>query len=376
MIAKKYIFITNIPAPYRITFYNKLQEGGLEFEVLYMREREADRQWLVDKNAMRHSYYIDRGLYGMIGHYHFHFNPKIIYKLLKKRHDEFIIAGGWNDIDVLILVILKRLGIINNKFHFWTEANYLTIGSRNDNFLKKIIRKFVYGTCDGGQLKSGQMTAMTLKKWGIRVNRYINLPNTIEQQHFSISNADILSRTKNPLPILVMPVRLNEKVKGVVNFLKAIGDHNIKRVLILIAGDGPDRGFIEDFIRSHDYIENVKVLGHCNVEKMVEIYRCANIFVLPSFSDPCPLTINEALAMKLPLLVSQMCGNHFEAVIEGENGYTFDPFDLHSIRESFVRTLERERDWEKMGKKSGDIYFEKFEITMLVEKFISELTCP
>mgnify|MGYP000332812808 CR=1 FL=1 len=42
------------------------------------------------------------------------------------------------DFDVLIICLLKRFAIIDSKLSFWSEANYLTLGSRKDNLFKKI----------------------------------------------------------------------------------------------------------------------------------------------------------------------------------------------------------------------------------------------
>ena len=133
-----YIFITNIPTPYRTSFYNDLKRYGLNFKVFYYKNIESDRSWIIDINDMKFEYFIDTGYYKMIGRFHVHFNPKIINKVIKDRKSEIIIGGSWNDINVLFLVILKKINIINNVFHFWTEANYLTIGASKDNYFKKI----------------------------------------------------------------------------------------------------------------------------------------------------------------------------------------------------------------------------------------------
>ena len=44
----KFIFLTNIPTPYRTNFYNSLEESKLNFEVFYMRNIEADRNWVIN----------------------------------------------------------------------------------------------------------------------------------------------------------------------------------------------------------------------------------------------------------------------------------------------------------------------------------------
>lgn len=371
---KKYIFLTNIPTPYRTSFYNELYKCGLNFEVFYMRNIEDDRNWDIDLSSMKFPFFIDKGFYRMVGRFHVHLNFRLIRMILKQKDSEIIIGGGWNDPDVLILVILKRLGILRKNFHFWSEANYLTIGASNDNFLKKYVRMFVYNSTRGSQISSGKMTELTLKKWGIRIKGFVSLPNTIEEEVFTITEDEIEKRHQNSTPIFLMPVRLLENVKGIVNFFTSIGEKNIRRAEFIVAGEGPDKAMIENYIKVNQYQENIKLVGHCSTSQMVSLYKKANIFVLPSFSDPSPLSLIEALKMRLPVLVSNRCGNHYEAVINGHNGYLFDPGSPKSICDSFEEIINRIQDWRNFGEVSAEVYKNEFEKEKTIKRFIKELT--
>lgn len=368
---KKYIFLTNIPTPYRTSFYNQLFDHDFNFEVYYMRNNEDDRSWEMPLEDLDHPFYIDKGFYKMFGRYHLHFNPKLILKLIQKKNVDIIIGGGWNDVNVLVLAILKRMGLINNALHFWTEANYLTIGASKDNFLKKITRKFVYNSSRGVQLSSGIMTQMTLEKWGIKSEAYIPLPNTIQEEEFQISETEVDSRYNKTKPIFIMPVRLTEQIKGIINFFTAIRPENIKKGRFLIAGDGPDKLLIAQYISSNGLEGHIELLGHCNIEDLVRVYKSANVFILPSFTDASPLTLVEALRMKLPLLVSDRCGNHYEAVREEENGFLFDPYNHSSIKLAFESILNRFNDWRAMGEISGNIYNKMFLKKTVIDNFIN-----
>jgi glycosyltransferase involved in cell wall biosynthesis len=249
----------------------------------------------------------------------------------------------------------------------------MTIGASNDNFLKKWIRKFVYHSTNGAQLSSGRMTEITLDKWGIRTNCFVSLPNTIEEDKFLISDTEIELRKTNPTPVFLMPVRLLERDKGVLNFFKAIGIDNIRRAKFLIAGEGPDKDLIHLYVNNNNLENHIFLLGHCDTDKMISLYKKCNLFVLPSFSDPSPLSLIEALSMKLPVLVSERCGNHYEAVINSDNGYIFDPYDAISVLNAFNLILDRFRDWTLMGEKSWELYTEKFNKSMVISRFVCQL---
>ena len=77
--------------------------------------------------------------------------------------------------------------------------------------------------------------------------------------------------------------------------------------------------------------------------------------------------------MKLPLLVSERCGNHFEAVIEGSNGYLFNPSDPNSIKSAFESLMLRTNDWKSMGEMSGERYQAIFRRQMVIGNFIRTL---
>ena len=115
------------------------------------------------------------------------------------------------------------------------------------------------------------------------------------------------------------------------------------------------------------------LLGYCNTEMMVEFYKKSNLFLLPSFSDPSPLSLIEALSMKLPVLASERCGNHFEAVEEGINGYIFNPLLPESVRIAYIKLLARFDEWEEMGEQSKKIYEEKFNKEKVISNFIKAL---
>jgi len=371
---KKYIFLTNIPAPYRVAMYNELHRQGLDFEVYYMRRTERDRSWRIDESKMRHPFYIDSGFYAMIGRFHIHFNPRLLVRLFRQRHTDVIVGGGWNDPDVLVLALLKRLRIFKGELHFWSEANFLTIGARRENVAKRLVRRFVYNSSRGAQISSGKMTELTMEKWGIGARRFIPLPNTIEEERFDISDAELVIRYANPVATFLMPVRLTERIKGIVNFFSCIGDENTRRARFLIAGDGPDENLVRRFIQEHQLEGHIQLCGFCDTDRLAALYKQAHVFLLPSFTDASPLALVEALRMHLPVLVSERCGNHYEAVIPGANGYLLDPSNPVRVRQAFETMMLRIADWPEMGEVSAECYRAVFDREVVIQNFIRGLT--
>src|SRR5690606_39375525 len=60
-------------------------------------------------------------------------------------------------------------------------------------------------------------------------------------------------------------------------------------------------------------------------------YGLAGAFVHASTTEQWGLVVNEAMAAGLPVLVSERCGCVPDLVRDGENGFTFDPFDVEEL---------------------------------------------
>jgi glycosyltransferase involved in cell wall biosynthesis len=77
--------------------------------------------------------------------------------------------------------------------------------------------------------------------------------------------------------------------------------------------------------------------------------------------------------MNLPVLVSERCGNHYEAVINGINGFVFNPYDSNSIQVAFNNILNAHENWNFMGLKSIDLYNKNFNKSIVIQRFSQEL---
>ncbi len=373
MKANKYIFIQNLIAPYRVSLFNALKNAGLNFQVFYMRELEDDRSWKIDKNEMKYKYSIFKGLYFYFKkvNFHFHLNLKLIYAIYKSKNTNVILGGSWNDPNIMTLCILKRLGIIKNTFSTWSEANMYTLGAQKDNKVKYLLRKFIFNTVDGYFILPGTMAKLTLEQWGVEMKKVVYMPNTIDEDNFEVATNNI--KSKNEIPAFLITARLVENLKGIINFFEAIGVDNIKKAKFYIAGEGYDKDLYEKYISDKNLTENIHLLGQKTASEMASLYASADVFLLPSFSDPSPLSIVEALKMKLPLLVSFHCGNHYEALQEGVNGYGFFPNDHAEIKEKYEKLLESSNLWDDYGRKSFEIYCDVFNKESVVKNVVSQL---
>jgi len=72
----------------------------------------------------------------------------------------------------------------------------------------------------------------------------------------------------------------------------------------------------------------------------------ADVLVLPSYSEPWGLVVNEAMICGLPVLVSERCGCVPDLVVAGQTGFSFDPQDggqLAKLLQAFTELSDNER---------------------------------
>jgi len=110
--------------------------------------------------------------------------------------------------------------------------------------------------------------------------------------------------------------------------------HNTDLTLLLI-GDGECRLAIETQIADFRLSANIRLLGE--VHDTDKYLAAADVFVLSSDSEGISVSILEAMASGLPVIVTDVGGNH-EIVSDGETGYLV-PIDNLSLYPSRIETL-------------------------------------
>ena len=100
---------------------------------------------------------------------------------------------------------------------------------------------------------------------------------------------------------------------------------------LVLVGDGPSRKPLEARIRALNLEDSVQIRGFCQYDELPIYYALAGALVHVSTVEPWGLVINEALASRLPVIVSRTCGAVEDLVSDGKNGFVVDPYDAGQI---------------------------------------------
>ena len=123
---------------------------------------------------------------------------------------------------------------------------------------------------------------------------------------------------------------------------------------LLVVGDGPQRQELEAFSENHALADCVKWVGKVNYGNLGAYFQSADVFVLPTLEDTWGVVVLEAMVLGKPVLCSRWAGAA-EMVIEGENGYLFEPQQPEELAEVMRRFIEQPNLSKSMGDKSQQL---------------------
>jgi glycosyltransferase involved in cell wall biosynthesis len=133
-------------------------------------------------------------------------------------------------------------------------------------------------------------------------------------------------------PVRVLWTRQLEPVYDPEPFVRALGI--LKRrgipLRVSMAGDGPMRSQVQDWIREENLAGEVTLEGFVSEEKLRALYRASDLYVSVSRSDSTSQSLLEAMASGLLPIVTDIAGNR-EWVTHRRQGYLVPVGDAEAV---------------------------------------------
>jgi glycosyltransferase involved in cell wall biosynthesis len=173
------------------------------------------------------------------------------------------------------------------------------------------------------------------------------VPNAVDLSRFAPGpkSADMEERwgLRGKLVLLTLGrLEATERAKGFDQMLAILPRLAEERpeVVYVIAGEGTDRPRLEDEVRRRGLTGRVVFTGEIPEERKADLYRTADLYVMPSRLEGFGLVYLEALASGRPVVGSAIDGSR-EALLDGKLGELVDPDRpddiLRGIRAAFAR---------------------------------------
>ncbi len=139
------------------------------------------------------------------------------------------------------------------------------------------------------------------KKYSIDKNKIVIVPNGVGEEFF------VIKKRKNNIPHLLFVGRVSIQ-KNPKRLIESVS--RCKTNLILdIVGDGDLLEETKKLVKQKN-LKNVIFHGRKVGRELIQFYRDSDAFILTSNEEAFPLTILEAMASGLPIIASDVKGNH------------------------------------------------------------------
>ncbi len=295
------LFITNIPSPYRVNFFDALSQR-CNLTVLYERASASDRD--------------NRWALKSVGNYQSHILPGIpisadgalcpgVIRFLKKDAYDIVAIGGYSTPTAMLAIIyLRRCGI---PFLLNADGGFIR---KNENIILYKYKHFFISKASHW-LSSSVETNHYLMHYGA------NPMHTCVYPFTSLLQADILEappseaekqELQRKLGIsaktLILGVGQFIPRKGFKPFLETWIQHASPDMGLVLVGGGPEESGYTILSADHAHIRIVPFQEKATLSCY---YRAANVLIMPTKEDIWGLVVNEALAAGLPVYSSDRC---------------------------------------------------------------------
>jgi len=341
----KVLYLTNIPSPYRVDFFNELSKY-CELTVVYesLVSTERNEEWV----AQAQEGYKKIVLSGLRVRADARFCPGVIRFLRKNRFDIVVVGGYATPTAMLAITVLRLKGIpfaLNADGGFVNQQESVSKYKLKRNFISKA----------NWWLSTGFMTSEYFSHYGADSDRIFEYPFS------SIWQAEILSEPISREQKLELRKKLNVECdklvlsvgrfisqKGYQGFLTEWIDKKKTGTGLIIIGGGPEEETYKSMASRH---HDIWILPFMKKRELLEYYMAADTFVLPTDGDVWGLVINEAMSFGLPVFSTTRC---IAAITMKCSGIElFEPGDSAAMIEAIETVLKTENS--SVEKDIGDV---------------------
>lgn len=197
---------------------------------------------------------------------------------------------------------------------------------------------------------------------GVDLDRFQNINAQKIRNELNLDNETILlGMVANLTPVK------NHQI--VINCIKRFHENNIK-IHLLLAGDGPLRNELEQYVKSNALDNYVHFIGRR--KDIPDILSGIDIFILASETEGLSNALLEAMAAARPVVATNVGGNP-EVVLNGQTGYLVRENDLYELYQAINKLVQSKSLRVKYGQAGFDRVKNEFSVDAMVNKYINAI---
>jgi len=372
---RRAVFITNIPAPYRVAMLNLagrlLSSQNVELKVLFSAAGYRRRHYW--KGSIAKATFS----YKILSDPTFHIGPESFVSVglsvpgaLHEEKPDVVVAGGFSFPSLFAAWYTSRKSI--PLLIFSGETLYQE-SQRPLKWSRKMIRKLLLNRSVGG-IAYGSAAKELLMSYNLdEANVFIAI-NSIDTDEFISMLDSAHDDTTRSVPLMprmlfVGDLRPGKGVEFALRALKIVQQEYHLEIAFDIVGGGEDLKRMKQ-LAGDLRLREIRFHGSMSNEELLPFYLRSSFFVFPSVYDIYGLVMVEAAAAGLPIIASRFAGGTVDIVENGRNGFVIDPTDIHELAER-IRELCKDPEKRKaMGEYSRSVIADKVNIQKNAEGFV------
>jgi glycosyltransferase involved in cell wall biosynthesis len=177
-------------------------------------------------------------------------------------------------------------------------------------------------------------------KYHLDPRRIEVIPNGVETAFFAPPRR---VRARRPRLLFVGRLAVQKNIGMLLHALDGISE----RFDTTLVGDGELGGELKA-LAERLALQNVRFHGRADGEDLLDLFRQADLFVLPSEREGMPLVLLEAMAMGLPTVATDIAGNR-DVVIDGQNGRLVPLNDAAAMQRALIELAFDETIYARMS---------------------------
>lgn len=330
----KFALLGEIAAPYRVPLYNALAER-VDFLALFLAETDPRRTYYrVDPDEIRFAQRVLPGRELGRGR-RWTVLSRGVFRELERFDPDVVGIGGWNQPafwQALAWTKLRR-----RKLVLWIEST--ARDARSEARPLEMAKRAMVRAADG-YFVPGTAAKEYALALGVPEDRLVVAPNAVDA---SVYGAAAVDRSGRESCTFLYAGRLDPE-KGLDTLLRAFRD--VPGELVL-AGSGTDEKRLRSLAG-----DRVRFTGPVDRDGIVRLLAEADVFVLPSRSEPWGMVLNEAAAAGLPLVATDGVGAAYDLI--DQNGFRVAVDDERALRKALTQLSTDPRLRARMGARSRE----------------------
>ena len=353
------LFVTNIPVPYRIDFYNELGKK-VDLTVVFEAKGAADQ-------GIKFNYNFDeinnfKAIFLSDGNIKENKINWSVFKAIKGNYDKIVLTSYSYMTEMALLIYFKFKRV---PYYLSSDGGIIKYKEQK---LRKWYKTFLISGAKG-YFSPSDMSDKYLEYYGAKKNVIYRYPftsykkkNQIEGIITDIEKEKIKTKLNIKEKYLVLGVGQFIYRKGWDLLLKAMEGISDEVALCLIGGKPT-----EEYKRivAEKKLQHVYFMDFMKSEELSEYYKAADLFVLPTREDIWGLVINEAMNYGLPVITTTACVAGQELVKNYKNGFILNIKNENEmtceLNEKICLIFETSGMKQQMGKESLKV-IEKYSI--------------